>query len=113
MIITTERKGKMAMLKDTLFTALVILAGNLIITETAHGAPIYSGTCQDVGYNDNGQNIQANCSNGTLSASGCTFINRGMGTLDVICDDSKYTYQCGNGSYNGWFKFNDHNYTHL
>lgn len=87
------------------------LTSNLIMITTAYGVPTYSGTCQDVGYNDKGENTQVNCSGGNLSAPGCTFTNQNAGALQIICGDSKYRYSCGNGSYNGnWYKINNDSY---
>lgn len=40
-------------MKKQLSTAVAIL-GSLMIVETANAVPVYSGTCQDVGFNDSG-----------------------------------------------------------
>lgn len=97
-------------MKKALLTILVIFC-NLMVAKIANGAPSYNGTCQDVGYNDQGQNILVSCSKGLLSAPGCTFINKDRGVINVICDDSQYIYSCGPGPYNGnWYKVQQNSY---
>lgn len=93
-------------MKKVLLTLLIV-----IVAGTSNAVPTYSGTCQDVGYNDNGQNTLVSCSRGLLSAPGCTFSNKGDGVIHVICGDSQYIYSCGPGSYNGnWYKLRESSY---
>lgn len=81
-----------------------------LIMTTVYGAPTYSGTCQDVGYNDKGENLQINCGGGNLSTTGCTAVNKGFGVLRIICRYSKYRYVCGNSYRGNWHKMQNDNY---
>ena len=91
------------------FTILTI-ALSLIFAATASGAPMYSGTCQDAGFNDQGQNIQVNCGSGKLFGLNCTFITKSMGVLHVICGGSQYIYTCGASSNGSWYKAGQNTY---
>lgn len=92
--------------------AVFITISNILIVQNANAIPTYTGRCQDVGFNDKGENTLVSCSSGLLSATPeCTIINKGVGVITVLCGDSKYRYTCGNGSYNGtWYKIQPDSY---
>lgn len=70
----------------------------------------YSGTCQNVGYNDSGENILTNCSSGTLAAPECSFIINSS-DAHINCQGAKYLFVCSSGSHPGqWYKLGTNSY---
>ena len=70
----------------------------------------YSGTCQNVGYNDSGENILANCSSGILSAAECSFVIN-SNDAHIHCQGATYLFECNSISRIGnWYKLGTNAY---
>lgn len=91
-------------MKYLLFSFTLMLYG-ISYSQTV-GNTNYTGMCQNIGFNNDNENILNNCTNGTLTAPTCLFrvVNN---DAHITCGDSRYLYVCGA---NNWSKSTPNSY---